>query len=352
LRNLYDLPDENAAKILLTRLQSAGMGSPVPITRDTLETDESKGTLLSVGGPGRISVRPEDVVVTEMNGRMRRVLAAGVHKLLPFEQVKTVLDLRPQERDLRHISLLTKDGIDIYCHLGVTFALNRGGDVPTREKPYPYDEQAVRKAAYATTVFTDTPGEWSGIPLPIARGQLEDVMLEFDLDDLITPSNLGGDPHLTVRQMLESRLQSIVQNFGIEILGIRLGAFDISPEVTEQRIEFWRTKWDQARLREAAQGESIVVAEKEKARSAAQMEMVQAIVAGIEQVKREHGDHYSRSVLAMRLLELMQAVARRSSKMATSQPALPAIVTDSSGQVDPSIIDQARAEMLAEEQGR
>jgi hypothetical protein len=343
-----------------------------------LETD--KGTLLRVGGPGYIRIRPENVIMTELNGRKCRVLAAGVHKLWPFERVKTVLDLRPQEHNRKGIPVRTKDGIPLTCDLGVTFCVDRGGEEVTKENPYPFNQEAVKRLAYSGTVSSKGTSTWSDTTPNMAVGELENILLEINLDNLFFPEDLtldfnetppnnftrgdfGINPYLTVTRFLKDRLQSKMYHLGVEILDIRLGAFelaktqnnedfDILKAMTEQRIEYWRTKWEQIRLLKEAHGQVRIQELSDEAHNKANKVMIDAIVNGIKAVTpNDDDDGFSQYILAMRLLELIQAASERPSGEKNQQRVLDFVtpIFDEDGMVDQSIVEQARAERIAEQ---
>ncbi|MBK9051617.1 MAG: hypothetical protein IPL78_12070, partial [Chloroflexi bacterium] len=82
-------------------------GAGIQIRRVQFADDRRTNPWLRVGGPGWFKVDNNDVIVTERNGRFWRVAGAGNYWLAPFETIRTVLDLRQQERDNPLVRLMT-----------------------------------------------------------------------------------------------------------------------------------------------------------------------------------------------------------------------------------------------------
>jgi hypothetical protein len=133
--------------------------------------------LLMVGGPGRVEIEADNAIVTELNGRFRRVLGPGKHSLARFERVHAILDLRLQERLQTAVKIVTRDGIELETELGITFRIKQGETAPTKTNPFPFDETAARQAAYTQTALAGGgANNWQAQALTTAVSKLRDYV--------------------------------------------------------------------------------------------------------------------------------------------------------------------------------
>jgi regulator of protease activity HflC (stomatin/prohibitin superfamily) len=318
VESFYDLEDGEAAKALVQRLSAPRLGfvRPTPVNLKTFEEKRKTDQLLKIGGPGRIVVMAGSVLVTERNGRFCRILGTGRHTLQRFELPRTLLDLSPQEREAENIKMMTSDGIEVtFDNLTVTFQIDRGKDKPTRENPFPYDEVAVRKAAYTdTNEGNGSVGMWDGLPMLILRGQLTMTVAEYRLDELIV-SESNVNIHKRLQKEMERRAKAILGGFGIAIRGTRLGALELTEPVKKQRKEFWQARGSAQQILQRADGEAEVLQSREIARAEAEAIMLRAIAEGLQRSKLTGSGASSREIVALRLIESLEEMARKSQEV-------------------------------------
>lgn len=318
LQSFYDLPDTEAAASLLYRLTLSRVTflKPVPVSVETFEEARLREPLLKIGGPGRITVIGGAALVTELNGRFHRVRGPGVHTLDRFEYVRTLIDLRPQERESDNVKLMTSDGIELTTTLSVTFQIDRGEEKPTPQKPFPYNEEAVRLAAYAETNLPEGKlSLWDSLPLLLTSGQLRGIVAEDRLDELILSDPNGIDVHRRLQMEMERRAKAAVRPFGIIIRGTRLGALELEETVEIMRKQYWKAHWDTQRTLQIADGEAEVLQGHENARAEAEAIMLRAIAEGLQRSHRAGRDITSREVVALRLIESLEAMAKKSGQV-------------------------------------
>ncbi len=332
IQRLYHLPDQNEASRLFQRLKMGGRGKPTVVHRATLEENRARFSLLSVGGPGKIRIQSGEVGVTEQNGRTKRILPAGTHRLYHFERIMTIIDLREQERNVGQVALLTKDGIELTTTLGLAYRIKRGDASPTKAKPFPFDEHAVRKAAYAGISSTDGLLKWDDLPPTIAIGQLEDTILQFNLDDLL---DLQGqylpnqnhaplrDNHQIIREKLHQKIDDQLQDYGVEIVSIRLGSFAFNSDVTQQSIDYWRAIKDQIRMRKRSQGEAAALETLSLAKANAKLNLIHSLVQNIENAQLQSGEEINKQIIALQLIDAIESMALQTA-----------------GQIDPELMRQ------------
>lgn len=318
VQTLYDLPDKQNGRSLLSRLQTRGTSQvkPLAVSSKTLVEAREKSELLRVGGPGRIAVVAGDVAVTELNGRFHRILGPGTHMLDRLEYVRAVLDLRQQERTATDVSLVTLDGIEISADVTITFRLEMGEELPGKNKPYPYDEEAVRLAAYNETVLANgTVSTWDNVPLNSVKANLTRIIANYRLDELLH-TRQNDDPFQAIRNDLVHQLRPFLLNQGIELLSLHISRLDLPTAVSDQYIQYWQTYWEtQIRLQQA-DGEAMALEEIEIARAEAEMTMIQAIVEGVQRARRISNTNNMHEIIALRLVEALEKMAKQSQQSA------------------------------------
>lgn len=318
IESFYDLRNSTEAAALLERLSVARLGfiRPTLVNLQTFEEARNKEPILKIGGPGRVAVFRDAALVTELNGRFHRVLGPGRHDLERFEFARSLIDLRPQERESDEVKLMTSDGINITTSLTVTFQILWGDDKPTKEKPFPFDTEAVKTAAYSETVLPDgSISRWDSLAMLITSGQLRAVVAEYRLDDLIVSEANGIDIHHRLQMEMERRARNIMRGYGVKVRGTRLGALELPKEVEALRKKYWQANWDTQRTRKKTDGEVKVLEEQEFARAEAEAVMLRAIAEGLQRAQRAGRNISSREVVALRLIESLEAMAKNSEQV-------------------------------------
>lgn len=322
---LYDLPDRSGAKRFLGQLIRAGSSGvrPLPLDAASLERDRNEHVLLRIGGPGTVKVKHSDVAVTEINGRFYRILSSGSHTLHRFEYVHAVLDLRPQERSADEIEVVTRDGIPLTAALRISYRVATGDTPPTREEPFPYDEGAVQTAAYAETVQADGDvATWEALPLGKARGILTAIIANYRLDEILAPTSSSVEPMRVIGNELTRRVRDALLAVGVALIHVQLSRLELPQEVIEQYIKHWQSH-SEARIRMSlADGEATALEEMEIARAEAEVTMIKAILEGVQRARSGRSGNGMREVVALRLVEALEKMARQTQQIAALPPNL------------------------------
>lgn len=310
---LYHCPDRRTAAEFLRRQRRGRIPStelPYVATQEELAKDREQSILLNVGGPVRVQIPNGFAGVTERNSRFLRVLRPGVHDLLSFEYLRELVDLRPQTRESRNVTMLTREGIPLQCDLiAIEFQIDPGAE-PSRDRPFPLNERAVRNAAYAG------PG-WSNGPLGLAVGATTAYVGKLTLDELLHQTDIDAHQLLTdtVTEIVWDKLRNAdAAKGGIPIrpLRLRIGSLTPPPEVTRQYTEYWLTLQQKEDMIARANGTANLLQEAEMAQAAAEILMLQSIVEGIRQAQQEAGTNVSSYLLVVRLLEALRRMFRHS----------------------------------------
>jgi len=265
-----------------------------------------------VGGPGRVSIMAGDVAVTEINGRFQQLLGPGAHTLGRLEYIRAILDLRPQVRTASGVRLTTRDGIEVTADITVNFRLDTGGDYPSKAVPYPYNPEAVRQAIYNVTVLPDgTLSLWSNTPAASAKANLTTIIANYPLDELLH-ARAAADPFAAIRSELIHKIRPFLVGQGIELTSLHISRLELPQPVTEQYINYWRADWETKSQLQRADGNAMALEEIEIARAEAEMTMIQAIVEGVQYARQSGSSDNMREVIALRLVEALEKMARQS----------------------------------------
>lgn len=301
------------------------------LERDALEQMRREQTLLRVGGPGRIVAPDSDAVVTEYNGQFYRVLGPGVQSLLPFEYVRAMVDLRQQERE-GEAAGVTKDGITVHSRVAVTFRIRsedsepegenvsgqrqrQAGPLPTREQPYPYSERAVYLAAYAESVGGEGKvSSWTGLPVAVASGAFGRAVAQTRLDQIFDPKTPPETrpeaPHPLLLERVGEATDSALSGLGVRLVTLRMARLRAPEPVDALNISGWRAHWDKVQRLRETKVRAEAVKKVEAARTEAEVLMLQAIAEGIGKARQGGSEALVQQMVALRLLEALERVAR------------------------------------------
>jgi regulator of protease activity HflC (stomatin/prohibitin superfamily) len=306
---LYDCPDRKTAAEFLRRQRRnrpSSTEAPYPVSPKSLADDREKSILLRVGGPVRVFIPNGHAAVTERNARFLRVLPPGVHDLGRFEYLLEVIDLQPQERTARDVSMLTKEGLPVRVDIGLAFRIDPGEDEVTPRRPYPYSEEAVRRAAYSGGVGANgRASSWVDGPLGKVRGALGGMVAEESLDDLMAAPSPRDAHHLLTQGVMRKVWDSLPKD-GIKPLRMHIGRLTPPPDVSRQYTEFWLASQRKEDMLARANGTAQLVQEQETARAAAEIAMIQAIVEGLRHAQQDPETELSGYILAERLLAALR----------------------------------------------
>ena len=309
---------------------------PVRVTPEELDVLRQEQALLRVGGPGRVYLPSLfHATITEFNGRFCRVLKPGLNDLGAYEYIHSMVDLRQQERE-RSREFLTKDGIQIKINVGVIFRVASNDNLlrnpvlldtdvaninaatrPTSQNLYPYGDIAVRRAAYTKTVLNRDGSQvnsWHALPWVLTQARVRKAVQELRYDELFAPDDPDRQPHPALRRQVTQAARVALRRFGIHLIDVRLGPITPVESVTGQHIESWQAFWKKQERITQAQGEAQVIEEIALARREAERVMLQAIIEAVQQAEQEHGSDVTRNIVALRVIETLDRMARRSER--------------------------------------
>jgi regulator of protease activity HflC (stomatin/prohibitin superfamily) len=287
---------------------------PVTILPDNLAELRSQSISLRVGGPALITIPDGYAGVTERNARFLRVLSPGAHVLGRFEYLFNVVDLRPRERTAKDVTVLTQEGIPLKTDVELAFRIDPGDDPATNRRPFPFREEAVKKAAYAGSVGANGEAStWLDGPIGRVRGALGGLVSGEPLDSWIAP-DAERDAHQLLTDVATQQVWESLPRDGIKPLRLRIGRLTPPPEVSRQYTEYWLATRRKEDMLARANGTAGLIQEQETARFAADIAMLQAVVEGIQLAQQEAGVKLSGFQLTFHLLRALQKMFEHSAE--------------------------------------
>jgi len=323
---LYDCPDRRTAAGFLRRQRRDRAGRldlPYTVLPHNLDQAREESILLRVGGPVPVVIPNGYAAVTERNARFMRVLPPGYHILGRFEYLLGVVDLQPQTRTANDVTMLTKEGIPVKTDIGLTFAIDPG-DEPSPLRPYPFDPEAVRRAAYGGAVGANgRASSWDDAPIGKVRGALSAWVADHSLDDLL--ADMTRDAHYLMTGEVVNKVwardaegQLIIKD-GIRPLRFHVGRLTpVVDGVSEQYIEYWLSAQQREDQLAQAKDTARLAQDLEATRIEGHMLIIQALVEGLRQAQQEAGSRVSGYILALSLVEALRQMFNISAHEAQS----------------------------------
>lgn len=311
---LYDCPDRRTAADFLRRQRHdrvSRLELPYTVLPHNLDQAREESILLRVGGPVPVVIPNGYAAVTERNARFMRVLPPGYHILGRFEYLLGVVDLQPQTRTAEDVKMLTREGIPVTTDLGLTFAIDPG-DEPSHLRPYPFDPDAVRQAAYGGAVKANGQvSSWDEAPIGKVRGALSAWVADHALDELL--ADMNRDAHYLMTGEVINKVWAkdsegrLIIKDGIRPLRFHVGR--LSPEddkVSDQYIDYWMSAQERQDELSQAKDAARLAQDLEATRIEGHMLIIQALVEGLRQAQQDAGSRVSGYILALSLVEALR----------------------------------------------
>lgn len=314
-RKLYGFEDEEEgveADFIIHRFYGLPTRPPFPYTLRVQEgrvIPEGHPVLRKLGGPGFISIAHDSAVVTTCMGRLERVLGPGFFKLRPFERVWDVVDLRPQKRTVR-VEATTREGVPVYCDAEIRFRIDSGDQKSSLERPYPFLEDAVFRAAVKQRRRAGNAIQrWeSRVADGILDGEVRDRLERMWLDEIVLPDDQQKDSMLRrLEQDIEQSVREAARGLGVVVESVQLGPITpLDEDVSRQWLESWRAIWQQQVTTELAQGEAANILYGERARIMAQTSFLAEMG---EALKPFQNVDVPPALITMKFLEVMRSLS-------------------------------------------
>lgn len=239
LSDLFELEEIAVARQFIIEASLFGSTRVLHISEGEVAEHDRRSPIYLIGGPGRVQIaldsaalfelpdgRPHVIgpTITEPTTHTRRTMRREAKKdqeplentqlLSGFERLRLpVIDLRDQflgspggEPEI--VQGRSRDGIPVEAHdIRFVFSISRGGQNPTLQRPYPFDERAIEALVYGLS----------------SRVQ----------EDEKRPSALSTDWKATMRNLIRNELSRFISNHPLNEFLASYGAPEI--EQMEQR---------------------------------------------------------------------------------------------------------------------
>lgn len=283
-------------------------GSYIIVEDGQPSTVKSKGALAGRKVANLVVIHNEQTVVFEQMGRFTRIAGPGVVFTKPFESIRKVLITRQRFQQFTLENALTKDGIAVDVHMNVLYRIAQDpSKLLDLKKPYPFSEEAVLKATYASF-------DWEIATREVAKNLVRDLIARRHLDELYEPLHPDRFPLEDIRRQVQQDLAQIAEGWGAQIVSFRITGVDTPPDVRTTLLQKWEVDWENilAEGRKkvaitAGEAEAAVMNLVEVAKAQAQTRMVIATTEGITQMRAKGVPVLQ--VLATRFIDALERMA-------------------------------------------
>ena len=194
LADIFNLQSVAIARKHIREVALGGSDETIRITKGEIAEEHRDSPNYLIGGPGKMIVDLDSVVVLERPDGTPRVVGPtgkdrnGKATIHGFERIREAFDLRDHTIDLRDrnpksssVTSRSKDGISVSAtDVRFTFSVDRNGVLPVADSPYPFSVRAVRNLVYnaisQVSTELDTPSvykfHWVNNMTNLIRGEL------------------------------------------------------------------------------------------------------------------------------------------------------------------------------------
>lgn len=295
----YKGHEREAALSAISILLGMGRGTLVVSNGQVEMHGESAGSLARFGGPGTLIVQEGHAVITEISGKLARVVGRGITWLKPFERISMVAPLYMRGETIVLDHLTTRDHfiIDEFEYL-VYHKVDAGKpEEQVANGLIPYNPKIL-----IDNIWSASGGDWRNAIRSVAQTVGRDVLGRHTLEELLTIS----EPFRSqLKQELIDAMNKIAKDkMGINIAAVDFGKIKLSTEVEAKLIDLW-TSEQQAKIeatRSEAQAKALEVVE--RARAKAQTHMILAISQALS------GSDKTDSLVRLRFLEALEKISQ------------------------------------------
>lgn len=295
LKTFHNLPDSTDVKQLV-RLRVLGI-IPTPPPLDKVikfpvltvkdgKLDPPENWHTNIGGPVKLKIESGNAVYLERGNHFSRVVGQGNQFMELHEKIKAVFSVGPQSKDFE-VSAWTRDGIKIDLKAkGEYFlgAANQGDD----DVMVPFDAAAARNAVEQTLIGGKEGGEWVESAVGKTKGALNGYISKRHLEEIFLENEEGGTlfSQITMNNLLAD-VNNSLKNSGARLSHFQVTNAIMDPEITDQRIETWKTAHNAYELVTESDARAQLIRAREKARAEMQRDLIYALADGLDRIDAE-----------------------------------------------------------------
>jgi hypothetical protein len=207
LADIFEQEDVSVARKFVWRVALSGSQETIRVSQGNISDEHRYSPTFLIGGPGKVIVDLDSVAVFEKPDGTPHIIgptgkeSGGKAILEGFERFRRAIDLRDHFIELREIdgkSSVVKsrslDGIPITAtHVQFLFSVDRNGQKPSTEVPYPFSQKGVERLVYGATSKV-TPDlinpstfefSWINNMVSLIRGRLGGFMSDHNLTEYL-----------------------------------------------------------------------------------------------------------------------------------------------------------------------
>jgi regulator of protease activity HflC (stomatin/prohibitin superfamily) len=237
--------------------------------------------------------------------RYMRALGPGFVMLNRKERIRQVIDLRPQRR-AQAVEANTRDGIPLQTSVSVIFRVRwLPPDQIEPDMIFPYDKEAIFHITYANAIGEqDQELPWTEQLTPRAAALLVRELAHHELNELL--QSVDGMSQLDeIKRKIHRDLQRTFAQYGVEVLSVGVGAFELPESVQEQHIKAWQAEWQRKIKIEHATGDAEATRRIKQAKARAQVEIIENIIQSIEAMRQENDSDLTQ-IITLRMIEALE----------------------------------------------
>jgi regulator of protease activity HflC (stomatin/prohibitin superfamily) len=235
-----------------------------------------------------------------------RAAGPGYVVLNRGEWIGALVDLR---RHLRRqmVKAMTRDGIPLETVVSVIFRVRQlPPDQAAPTIQYPYDPDAIFRIGFAETIREDENQQpWNDLVCPQAASALITALADHTLDALFPVNDPGPAPVLDrIKQEVQRNLVTFFEPYGLHILAVAIGRFELPEDVIAQRIQNWQAEWRRRIHVHEASANAEVMKKLKHARARAQTDLIGKLTHNIESMRLSgHAD--LAEIVTLRMIEAL-----------------------------------------------
>lgn len=239
-------------------------------------------------------------------GAFTRAAGPGYVVLNRGEWIGALVDLR---RHLRRqvVKAMTRDGIPLETVATVIFRVRQlAADQAAPTVEYPYDPDAIFRIGFAETIHEgENQQPWTDRVCPQAASELIAALANHTLDELFPANDPGPAPVLErIKQDVQRALAAYFEPYGLQILVVGIGRFELPHDVIAQRIQNWQAEWRRRIHVQEGSANAEVLKRLKHARARTQMELIGEVTRNIESM-RLAGHSDLAEIVTLRMIEAL-----------------------------------------------
>lgn len=265
--------------------------------------------------PGFILTGCDHAVAISDGLKFKGVKGPGVIFTGFSDQIVRTIDLRPQLRAF-HAEALTKDGIKIRVLAFTPFKIDARGRQPRLGEPLPYNKGAAFRAVHAQKMEHEG-GEkkqcaWDDLPRMIAERTLQNIISEYNFDDLYGPYQPGGEPpRKVIAGRFYKQVAAELEPLGIHLIGGGISDLEpANPQVYVERVRSWQADWARKIMLKQAEGQTEWLRTVERARAEAQADLILSLGRQLEELSTARTELRPETALSL-LVSVLEGLMRQ-----------------------------------------